>query len=796
MAENSDMFSKVSEISEEEKGALRRQTAAVLPDSPAAAGMPASAVKPAFWRGFVGDKYSLVAFFNRMAREMNVTIDEIEELFVAVVERIEGNEAALDEHKIYSLAHDALFKDVHKKIGENEKAIDAHEVDSNAHAKLFKDTRDYVDAEIAEFDFIKVVDALPDEGLPNKIYLVPKEDSGTQDLFDEYVWVNKGTVYEPKYGWEFITTKQVEVDLTPYVPKTRTINGNALTSDITLCADDVGAAPAASTPVTGGNGVVLKSAKNSAKKHCASFGYDVDTSGQGSLGVGYRNYVRAFCGAGIGADIKIGDETESPVRRTFGIGEGLISTYDNQLLLGKWNKEDSSAAVIIGGGEDYDRKNIYTFPKSGTSRTAVDTDVVNVGSFYSVAKSKIPNADSAKSGESGLMTKAQSDNLETLVKLLSDGEANTTIDTINEVLNAFANVPGGTDMANVLAAKANKDYVDNELAAKANKDYVDDALTAKASYNYVDGALGDHNTSGDAHSNLLNRATFVNKIGLASATRSGLMPSNHYSLISTLITILGEDDAYELARELKSIADAIDVTGIGRLCVGGSGNIANGSHAVIAGGELNQLRATNGFIGGGKSNRVKGEGGFASGYRNELNAMGGAAIGADIQIGDIDGGVRVYKTFGIGQGLLSTYDDQLLLGKWNDEDSRAAVIIGGGEDYDRKNIYTFPKSGASRTAVDTDVVNVGSFYEVAKSKIPNADSAKSGESGLMTKTQSDNLKTLVALLSDSDANTTIDTIKEVLNAFANAPEGTNIANALAEKASYDYVDNAILKGEW
>lgn len=69
----------------------------------------------------------------------------------------------------------------------------------------------YTDNEIAAFDFIKVVNALPEEGLPNKIYLVPKIDTQTQDLFDEYVWVNN--------AWEWITTKQLEIDLNDYAAK-------------------------------------------------------------------------------------------------------------------------------------------------------------------------------------------------------------------------------------------------------------------------------------------------------------------------------------------------------------------------------------------------------------------------------------------------------------------------------------------------------------------------------------------------------------------------------------------------
>ncbi len=72
-------------------------------------------------------------------------------------------------------------------------------------------TKQYVDEEIAAFDFIKVVDSLPEEGLVNRIYLVPNADASENNLFDEYIWANG--------AWEFITTKIVEVELVDYIKK-------------------------------------------------------------------------------------------------------------------------------------------------------------------------------------------------------------------------------------------------------------------------------------------------------------------------------------------------------------------------------------------------------------------------------------------------------------------------------------------------------------------------------------------------------------------------------------------------
>lgn len=74
------------------------------------------------------------------------------------------------------------------------------------------DTKKYVDSNAASVDFIIVTNELPETGEPNKIYLVPKTDSQEQDIFDEFIWLNN--------TWEWITTKQIEVDLSQYVKNT------------------------------------------------------------------------------------------------------------------------------------------------------------------------------------------------------------------------------------------------------------------------------------------------------------------------------------------------------------------------------------------------------------------------------------------------------------------------------------------------------------------------------------------------------------------------------------------------
>lgn len=84
---------------------------------------------------------------------------------------------------------------------------------------ILEEAKAYTDNEIATFDFIKVVNALPETGLLNKIYLVPNTANTENNLFDEWIWINKGTESAPEYAWEWITTKQVEVDLHAYATK-------------------------------------------------------------------------------------------------------------------------------------------------------------------------------------------------------------------------------------------------------------------------------------------------------------------------------------------------------------------------------------------------------------------------------------------------------------------------------------------------------------------------------------------------------------------------------------------------
>ena len=72
--------------------------------------------------------------------------------------------------------------------------------------------------------------------------------------------------------------------------------------------------------------------------------------------------------------------------------------------------------------------------------------------------------------------------------------------------------------------------------------------------------------------------------------------------------------------------------------------------------------------------------------------------------------------------------------------------------------------------------------------------ASSSTPGMMSATDKTNLDLIVNSFNNDDANTTIDTVKEVLKAFENAPEGTNIVNSLANKSDKGHTHDITVSG--
>ncbi len=210
---NENEIKKITAVDESTVNKIRRKTAYGLPDNPSAVGMKPAEIKRAFYESIVGQAISLFAEINRIVKEAN----EVFEAYEA-----SNDEKLSQKLDVYKLGYDNV---VYAVTEEGAQGYIRYESGSKPSTLMYRDSegrsqinnpireddianKRYVDTVLTNIDFIKIVDTLPETGEENKFYFVPKADEGIRDLFDEYVWVEG--------SWEWITTKQIEVDLTPY----------------------------------------------------------------------------------------------------------------------------------------------------------------------------------------------------------------------------------------------------------------------------------------------------------------------------------------------------------------------------------------------------------------------------------------------------------------------------------------------------------------------------------------------------------------------------------------------------
>lgn len=96
----------IPKISENERNALKLMSAHSLPDSPAAYGMKAGAVKPRFWKPLVEGDRSLVGLINALIDRMNTALADVKEKQALVVTSIEktSSEGLVDTYTITFLS--------------------------------------------------------------------------------------------------------------------------------------------------------------------------------------------------------------------------------------------------------------------------------------------------------------------------------------------------------------------------------------------------------------------------------------------------------------------------------------------------------------------------------------------------------------------------------------------------------------------------------------------------------------------------------------------------------------------
>lgn len=225
--------------------------------------------------------------------------------------------------------------------------------------------RELAKEEIAKYDFIKIVEALPETGLPNRFYLIPKEaEEGSTDLFDMWIWAND--------AWEFEGTKSAEIDGNLYVKKVTTTgstlvygvdhNGNQIMKKVAAGENTFtrGGIPiSASYGAIFQNGVISENDANY-KNYTVNRGYADDTflmlaggtlTGKLTLAQGDGNGIDL----GTAGVINSGDNT-------------VLGFLNSELMMGSYNSQTvlrtkaGTKLVSQVGSNTASRENIATEP--------------------------------------------------------------------------------------------------------------------------------------------------------------------------------------------------------------------------------------------------------------------------------------------------------------------------------------------------------------------------------------------------------------------------------------------------
>ena len=142
----------------------------------------------------------------------------IKQLVEQLVEVIAEGDVAVDE--LTSAVGEAA-EEIKKKLTKTTTPNRIYGTDAHGRYKLYElnEVGDIIGGEGEIGDIFQFVQERPEEGMKNVLYFVlkPDEQSEENDLFDEWVWANKGTAEEPVYDWEYVGTKKISIDTSLFV---------------------------------------------------------------------------------------------------------------------------------------------------------------------------------------------------------------------------------------------------------------------------------------------------------------------------------------------------------------------------------------------------------------------------------------------------------------------------------------------------------------------------------------------------------------------------------------------------
>lgn len=204
-------------------------------------------------------------------------------------------------------------------------------------------TKQYVDSAIAgvnSFEY-EVVTSLPTAAAStmHKIYLMAdSSNKESQDNYDEYITILTGT---STYTWEKIGN--TTLDLSGYVPTSRTVNGKALSGNITLSASDVKADAA-------GTAAGLVNALDVSDAAVANQYVSSVSQTDGKIAVSRSALPKAFGKVTVGSTIVEADSTTDTL--TLEAGNNIIITPDatnDKIAIATSAQVNVIESITVGG---------------------------------------------------------------------------------------------------------------------------------------------------------------------------------------------------------------------------------------------------------------------------------------------------------------------------------------------------------------------------------------------------------------------------------------------------------------
>lgn len=374
-----EIFQAVDGISAETVDALRRQSAAALPDHPTERGYRAEQIKRALWEPMIGREISLVGEVNRMIGALNARLALLNTLLSGGSIPVGEQQATLDKLCRLALADDIVnhngsdsaHKDIREALAQftgpkGEGTVNSSPIGSvSGFGTMVLPCKTYIKDELLmncangalTFEWHQEGAIVAQDGTPREAIIAYR------------YWCND----LDNYSYEHITTDTFPVSVpTEHTVDTRYMDvlfAGILASDEEM--DDTDTKESLTAPMASGFACF------SCGKGAYAGGYLSTAWKPASLAYGYK------CLAFGDNAIALGSAAQALADKSIAIGQGVVAkTKRGQVVLGRYNVIDEKGeyAFIFGNGTDHpdvSRSNAITMEQNGNMWFAGKLSVEN-----------------------------------------------------------------------------------------------------------------------------------------------------------------------------------------------------------------------------------------------------------------------------------------------------------------------------------------------------------------------------------------------------------------------------------